>query len=236
MIVTNDLRKVYQMGDQTVEALRGVSVTINEGEMVAITGPSGSGKSTLMAILGALDVPSAGTYRLDGTELSDMNENQLAAIRNWRIGFVFQKFNLLARASALDNVALPLVYAGIPTRKRREMARAALELVDLGNRLWHKPAELSGGQQQRVAIARALVNTPSIILADEPTGNLDTKTGSDILDLFGRLHSEQGITLIIVTHAQEVAGQCERVIKIRDGLIEEDSAERATRPALEGGA
>ena len=202
--------------------------------MVAITGPSGSGKSTLMAILGALDVPTTGTYALAGTELSAMGENQLAAISNWQIGFVFQKFNLLSRSSALDNVALPLVYAGLGARKRREAARAALEMVDLGNRLTHKPPELSGGQQQRVAIARALVNTPSIILADEPTGNLDSKTGEDILSLFEYLHSERGITVIIVTHAPEVAARCKRVIRIKDGLVDFDSArEDSPSPAAE---
>ena len=195
--------------------------------MVAITGRSGSGKSTLMAILGALDVPTGGTYALGGTEISAMDENQLAAIRNWRIGFVFQKFNLLPRATALDNVALPLVYSGIGARKRRETAKAALEMVDLGNRLTHRPTELSGGQQQRVAIARALVNTPSIILADEPTGNLDSKTGEDILALFEKLHEERGITVIIVTHAPEVAARCRRVIRIKDGLVDFDSAATA---------
>ena len=215
------------MGDQTIQALRGISLTIHGGEMVAITGPSGSGKSTLMAILGALDVPTSGTYALGGTEISAMDENQLAAIRNWRIGFVFQKFNLLPRATALDNVALPLVYSGIGARKRRETAKAALEMVDLGNRLTHRPTELSGGQQQRVAIARALVNTPSIILADEPTGNLDSKTGEDILALFEKLHEERGITVIIVTHAPEVAARCRRVIRIKDGLVDFDSAATA---------
>ena len=227
VIETLDLTKVYEMGDQTIQALRGISLTIHGGEMVAITGPSGSGKSTLMAILGALDVPTSGTYALGGTEISAMDENQLAAIRNWRIGFVFQKFNLLPRATALDNVALPLVYSGIGARKRRETAKAALEMVDLGNRLTHRPTELSGGQQQRVAIARALVNTPSIILADEPTGNLDSKTGEDILALFEKLHEERGITVIIVTHAPEVAARCRRVIRIKDGLVDFDSAATA---------
>ncbi|MBK8135181.1 MAG: ABC transporter ATP-binding protein [Chloroflexi bacterium] len=227
VIETRDLTKVYEMGDQTIQALRGISLTIHGGEMVAITGPSGSGKSTLMAILGALDVPTSGTYALGGTEISAMDENQLAAIRNWRIGFVFQKFNLLPRATALDNVALPLVYSGIGARKRRETAKAALEMVDLGNRLTHRPTELSGGQQQRVAIARALVNTPSIILADEPTGNLDSKTGEDILALFEKLHEERGITVIIVTHAPEVAARCRRVIRIKDGLVDFDSAATA---------
>lgn len=227
VIETRDLTKVYEMGDQTIQALRGISLTIHGGEMVAITGPSGSGKSTLMAILGALDVPTSGTYALGGTEISAMDENQLAAIRNWRIGFVFQKFNLLPRATALDNVALPLVYSGIGAKKRRETAKAALEMVDLGNRLTHRPTELSGGQQQRVAIARALVNTPSIILADEPTGNLDSKTGEDILALFEKLHEERGITVIIVTHAPEVAARCRRVIRIKDGLVDFDSAATA---------
>ena len=205
VIETRDLTKVYEMGDQTIQALRGISLTIHGGEMVAITGPSGSGKSTLMAILGALDMPTSGTYALGGTEISAMDENQLAAIRNWRIGFVFQKFNLLPRATALDNVALPLVYSGVGARKRRETAKAALGMLELGNRLTHRPTELSGGRQQRVAIARARVNATSVMRADEPTGNLDSKTGEDILALFEKLHEERGITVIIVTHAPEVA-------------------------------
>ena len=219
VIETHNLTKVYPMGDTEVHALRGVSIEIREGEMVAIMGPSGSGKSTLMAILGALDKPSGGSYRLDGQEIAQMREDQLARVRNARIGFVFQQFNLLPRSTALANAALPLVYNGASARVRVERARRALELVGLGDRLDHRPTELSGGEQQRVAIARALVNNPSIVLADEPTGNLDSKTGDEIMALFHQLHRERGITLIVVTHDPEVAARTERVIYLRDGLV-----------------
>ncbi|MBC8099649.1 MAG: ABC transporter ATP-binding protein [Armatimonadetes bacterium] len=223
MIATHDLRKVYKMGDTEVHALTGVSLRIQRGEFLAIVGPSGSGKSTLMAILGALDKPSSGSYKLDGVEIGKMSQDSLSDIRNHRIGFVFQKFNLLARSSALHNVALPLVYAGENAAERNQRAKQALELVGLGDRTHHRPNELSGGQQQRVAIARALINNPSIILADEPTGNLDSKTGVEIMRLFRQLHSEQGITLIIVTHSPEIAEQANRVITMRDGSILSDT-------------
>ncbi len=219
VIKTNDLRKTYQMGATEVHALRGVSITVEEGEMVSIMGPSGSGKSTLMAILGALDKPSAGEYYLDDEEVSQLPETRLSDIRNQRIGFVFQKFNLLASMSILDNVALPLIYAGVDTKERRERAKVSLEKVGLGDRIKHKPTELSGGQQQRVAVARALVSNPSMILADEPTGNLDTETGEEIMGLFKDLHRNEGITLVIVTHDPEVMIQTERCIYLRDGLL-----------------
>lgn len=223
VIETENLRKIYTMGETEVQALRGVSLKIMRGEMVAIVGPSGSGKSTLMAILGALDKPSDGSYKLDGVEIGRMSQDSLSDIRNNRIGFVFQKFNLLARNSSLANVALPLVYAGASAPERNKRAQKALELVGLGDRLDHKPNELSGGQQQRVAIARALINNPSIILADEPTGNLDSKTGEDIMHLFKKLHQDEGITLIIVTHSPEIAEQAERVITMRDGEVVNDT-------------
>lgn len=223
IIKTEDLRKIYTMGEMEVHALRGVSIEIHKGEFVAIVGPSGSGKSTLMAILGALDKPTSGSYTLDGTEIGKMSDDSLSDIRNFRIGFVFQKFNLLARSTALHNVALPLIYAGISQKERDERAKHALELVDLADRMDHQPNELSGGQQQRVAIARALVNSPSIILADEPTGNLDSKTSEEIMTLFKDLHQSEGITLIMVTHSPEVAEQAERVISMRDGEVESDT-------------
>ncbi len=222
IIEVSDLTKTYWMGETEVNALRGVSFQIHEGEMVAITGPSGSGKSTLMSILGALDQPTGGSYWLDGYDIGSLRDDELALIRNWRIGFVFQQFNLLSRSTALANVALPLVYAGLPGTERNERAKRMLELVGLGERMNHKPAELSGGQQQRVALARALVNEPSLILADEPTGNLDSKTGEEIMALFKRLHQEEGITLVIVTHDPEIAAQTERVIFLRDGEIISD--------------
>lgn len=219
VIQTYDLTKIYRMGDTEVRALDGVSIRIDKGEFVAIIGPSGSGKSTLMAILGALDKPTSGSYLLDGTELGQMSDDSLSDIRNYRIGFVFQKFNLLTRSSALANVGLPLVYAGVNARERDQRAKKVLEVVGLGERTHHKPNELSGGQQQRVAIARALINNPAIILADEPTGNLDSRTGEEIMHLFRQLHTEQGITLILVTHSPEIAAQADRTITMRDGVV-----------------
>jgi putative ABC transport system ATP-binding protein len=205
-----------------VHALRGASLKIYPGEMVAIMGPSGSGKSTLMNIVGCLDVPTGGSYKLDGIDVSRLSDDKLAEIRSKKIGFVFQSFNLLSRTSALANVELPLVYAGTSGRQRRKRAEESLGLVGLGDRLDHKPNELSGGQQQRVAIARALINRPAMILADEPTGNLDTRTSTEIMELFQRLNQEQGITIIFVTHDPETADYCQRVIHIRDGLVERD--------------
>lgn len=228
VIETHDLRKVYKMGETEVQALKGVSITVNEGEMVSIMGPSGSGKSTLMALLGALDTPTSGEYLLDGEAVSQLPESKLSDIRNQRIGFVFQKFNLLSNMSTLDNVALPLIYAGMDVGARRERAQAALETVGLGDRVKHKPTELSGGQQQRVAIARALVSNPSIIMADEPTGNLDTETGDEIMTLFKDLHRNEGITLVVVTHDPEIMIQTERCIYLRDGLLH-DMPESLTR-------
>jgi len=219
MIEIENLTKIYQLGDTEVRALDGVSLKIEKGEMVAIMGPSGSGKSTLMAILGCLDVPTDGTYRLDGVNVENLNDNQLADIRSRKIGFVFQQFNLLARTTALDNVMLPLTYAGVRGRERREHAADALNKVGLGDRMKHRPNELSGGQQQRVAIARALANTPAILLADEPTGALDSKTGAEIIGLFQRLHREFGQTVIYVTHDPFIARHTERVIRLGDGLV-----------------
>ena len=221
LIETHDLWKTYIMGDEEIHALRGVSVQIERGEYVAIMGPSGSGKSTLMNLIGCLDTPSRGSYLLNGKQVSQMNDNELARIRNEEIGFVFQTFNLLPRASALHNVELPLVYAGVPAKVRQERAKAALEKVELAHRMTHRPSELSGGQRQRVAIARALVNNPSILLADEPTGNLDTKTGLEIMALFARLH-ESGNTIVLVTHEADVAALAHRTIHLRDGQVEKD--------------
>jgi len=221
LIETHDLWKTYAMGAEEVHALRGVSVQIDQNEYVAIMGPSGSGKSTLMNLIGCLDTPSQGTYLLNGKRVSDMNDNELARIRNEEIGFVFQTFNLLPRASALHNVELPLVYAGVPAKVREERARVALERDDLLPRMTHRPNELSGGQRQRVAIARALVNNPSLLLADEPTGNLDSKTGAEIMALFARLH-EAGNTIILVTHEADVAAFAHRIVHLRDGQVEKD--------------
>jgi putative ABC transport system ATP-binding protein len=221
LIETRNLWKTYTMGSEEIHALRGVSVSIDRGEYAAIMGPSGSGKSTLMNLIGCLDTPSKGTYLLNGKEASKMNDNELARIRNEEIGFVFQTFNLLPRATALHNVELPLVYAGVPSRERQERAKMALEKVELTSRMLHRPNELSGGQRQRVAIARALVNAPSILLADEPTGNLDSKTGQEIMALFARLH-EAGNTIILVTHEADVAAFARRTISLRDGIIEKD--------------
>ena len=223
MITMRNITKSYEMGTQVVHALRGVDLEIGEGEFVAIMGPSGSGKSTLMNMIGCLDVPTGGSYLLDGIDVSEMSDNEQARIRNQRVGFVFQNFNLLPRTSALKQVALPLMYAGMNRRERNERAHEVLELVGLGDRTDHRPDELSGGQQQRVAIARALATRPSIILADEPTGALDTETGSEILDLFGELH-RAGMTIIVITHDPEVAERAERLIMIRDGLIETEPA------------
>jgi len=220
VIEVADLMKTYQMGDITVRALRGVSFTIGRGELVAIMGPSGSGKSTLMNTLGCLDKPTSGLYKIEGVDVSRMSDSQLATVRNRKIGFVFQSFNLLPKLTALENVELPMLYAGL--RDRRKRASAALAAVGLGNRLDHKPKELSGGQQQRVAVARSLVNDPAIILADEPTGNLDTRSSVEVMQIFQRLNSEQGITVIFVTHEPEIAEHTRRVIRVRDGVIARD--------------
>ncbi len=221
LISIDNLKKIYQVGTQEVRALNGVSLAIRRNEYVAIMGPSGSGKSTLMNILGCLDTPTSGHYILNGTDVSQMDDNSLAEVRNKEIGFVFQSFNLLPRYTALDNVALPLIYAGLSKHERNERAQNALANVDLINRMDHKPNELSGGQRQRVAVARALVNNPSIILADEPTGNLDTKTSIDIMNLFEDIY-KKGNTIIVVTHEEDIALHARRIIRLRDGLIESD--------------
>ena len=219
VIELKDIKKLYRMGDIEVPALNGVSIQVARGEMVAITGPSGSGKSTLMNIIGCLDTPTEGTYVLDGVNVSQMTDDEQAMIHNRKIGFVFQQFNLLPRTAAIDQVELPMVYAG--AADRRERAKQALEKVGLGDRLHHRPNELSGGQQQRVAIARALVNNPSIILADEPTGNLDTKSGAEIMQVFHALNRERGLTIVLVTHDSNVASQAQRIIPMRDGQVVE---------------
>jgi putative ABC transport system ATP-binding protein len=219
VVTAKDLTKVFTMGEVQVHALRGLSVEIKRGEVISIMGPSGSGKSTLMNILGCLDRPTSGDYYLDGESVANLKDEQLAEIRNRKVGFVFQSFNLLPRSTALTNVELPLRYSPPNGRKRRDLAREALEEVGLGDRIGHRPNELSGGQQQRVAIARALVNDPAIVMADEPTGNLDSKSGEEIMELLMKLNREKGTTLIIVTHDPEIAEQTQRVIHIRDGVV-----------------
>ena len=221
LIETVDLWKTYMMGSEEIHALRGISIQIERGEYVAIMGPSGSGKSTLMNLIGCLDTPSRGSYLLNGKQVSQMNDNELARIRNEEVGFVFQTFNLLPRATSLKNVELPLVYAGVPAKDREQRAKMALEQVELTSRMNHRPNELSGGQRQRVAIARALVNAPSMLLADEPTGNLDSKTGLEIMGIFDRLH-QAGNTILLVTHEADVAAYAHRTIHLRDGQIESD--------------
>ena len=232
IIRTTGLEKKYVMGAETVHALRGVDVLITKNEYVALMGPSGSGKSTFMNLLGCLDTPSSGEYWLNGHEVARLNENELARIRNREIGFVFQTFNLLPRASALHNVELPLIYAGVSAKERRERAAAMLERVGLGKRMHHKPSELSGGQRQRVAIARALINNPALLLADEPTGNLDSQTGVEIMALFEQLHKE-GQTIVLVTHEHDIAEHAERQLFLRDGRIESDT--RKSTSNLNGG-
>ncbi len=229
VIRVEDLWKTYQMGDQMVNALQGITLRIRHGEYVAIMGPSGSGKSTLMNLIGCLDTPSRGQYWLNGHLVSELNDDQLARIRNKEIGFVFQTFNLLARATSLHNVELPLIYNGTPAAERLDRAKAALRAVNLETRMDHRPNELSGGQRQRVAIARALINRPSIILADEPTGNLDSKTGDEIMALFDELHGN-GNTIVLVTHEPDIAEYAERVVHIRDGRIFSDEASKRIRP------
>jgi putative ABC transport system ATP-binding protein len=230
LIQIRDVRKIYVMGATEVHALDGVSLDIGRGEYAAVMGPSGSGKSTLMNVIGCLDTPTSGSYMLRGTEIRTLDDDELARIRNQEVGFIFQTFNLLPRADALHNVELPLIYAGVPSKERRARAREMLELVGLGDRMHHRPNELSGGQRQRVATARALVNRPSIVLADEPTGNLDSKTGIEIMALLADIH-RLGNTVILVTHEEDIAAQARRVIRLRDGLIESDRTQTPRPPA-----
>jgi putative ABC transport system ATP-binding protein len=231
LIETDNLWKTYVMGTEEIHALRGVSIGIERGEYVAIMGPSGSGKSTLMNLIGCLDTPSQGTYTLNGKAVGDMNDDELARIRNEEIGFVFQTFNLLPRATALHNVELPLIYAGVHSKVRMERAKTALDKVELGDRMTHRPNQLSGGQRQRVAIARALVNNPSILLADEPTGNLDSATGHHVIELLVTINRERGRTLVLVTHDPELAGLADEVISLRDGRVVDRIVHRAAREA-----
>ena len=224
VIEVKDVRKIYQMGLVEVHALAGVSFTVRRGEVVAIMGPSGAGKSTVMNILGCLDRPSSGEYILDGEQVATLNDDQLADIRNRKVGFVFQSFMLLPRQSALANVELPMRYAGVAAKERRERARQSLEAVGLGDRMHHRPTELSGGQQQRVAVARALVNDPAIIMADEPTGNLDSKSGKEIMELLQNLNRERGTTVILITHDPKISEQAQRIIQLKDGLLVENGA------------
>lgn len=222
MIVVKDIKKTYKMGDQPIEALRGVSLSVSDGEFISLMGPSGSGKSTLMSIIGCLDRPTSGSYKLFNKEVSDLSDDELARIRNEKIGFIFQSFNLLPRFSAIKNVELPLIYSGVPSEEWRKRSLDAMKAVGLENRIDHKPTELSGGQQQRVAIARAIVNSPGIILADEPTGNLDSKSGEQIMAILQRLNEDKGVTIILVTHEPNIASFSKRIIHIKDGTIVKD--------------